>query len=293
MNMNVEHRRLSVRRIAPRLFWEGPLCVLLLAGLCHLLPLRAGAYDVIIFERDQVRAVRVQLSSWVFGRQLRTMEAARRNAEQSLQVQIDFVGLVGGLSKRQRQKLILAGEGDISRFFSDFDALLRATGEQRLSEAEYQQIRQKAQPYQQRFLDGLTSRNSLYGKAVKSTLTPEQLKRYELQIAERDRRHYLALVKGTVAIIERTVPLTEDQRQRLIDLVMANTKPPKSYGQSYFRFHVVLYQMSTLPEADLKAIFWENEWPVVSAMLDKGRGIRQQFERLGVKLDPVSKSDVP
>ena len=70
-------------------------------------------------------------------------------------------------------------------------------------------------------------------------------------------------------MIEQKVPLTADQRKRLIDVTMTETKPEA--GEGYYKYYAVLLQMSKIPEDRIKPIFAADEWPAFQNLMRQGR----------------------
>ena len=215
----------------------------------------------------------------VFGSQ-NSVESARRKSENVLKLHIDFVELSGKLPESQRTKLQLAGQGDIERFFNDF-ALMKAkcpTGN--LTQEQWNEAWQKLQPFSSRYSAGLHGRGSLFRRTIPSALGPEQEKKYEQLVEERNRRHYAAMVGATLTLIDHQIPLTAEQRKKLTELIMAKTEPPTHYGQSYYQLYVVLERMTHIPEEELKPIFLDNEWKVMQGILQQGRAMEHTIKQM-------------
>src|SRR5690606_12588529 len=99
----------------------------------------------------------------------------------------------------------------------------------------YQELMQEVQPLQRRFAAGLHGSGSLFHKTVQSTLDERQIETFRRIDEQRRRKQYEAIVRATVAQIDQAVPLTADQRTRLIDLVLTETDPPVTYGLSQYQ----------------------------------------------------------
>jgi hypothetical protein len=61
-----------------------------------------------------------------------------------------------------------------------------------------------------------------------------------------------------VSVLENSLPLRDEQRQKLIALALEQTKPPKQFGQT--DRYVVMCNLSRLPETTLRPLFDETEW---------------------------------
>jgi hypothetical protein len=232
------------------------------------------------FDVDYFLVEEQQLGQWVFGST--RAENSLEHAENALQVQIEWIATIGTLTEMQRRKLELAGRVDIRRFFDEFETLKQASPTGRVRRPEYEKMWQNAQPLQFRFQEGLHANESLFRRAVRSVLDKEQFAKFQELENQRNRRHYRAYVKATVALIEDRIPLTSEKRSRLIDLVVETTEPPKLYGQIPYQYHVVLFQMSRIPEDELKPIFMENEWKVMQGILRQCREPDYRIRRLAI-----------
>lgn len=209
------------------------------------------------------------LASWVFNDSRAPNDQGW--LERSLETRIDFLETIGTLRDEQRRKLELAGRGDIHRFWTRYELLRRECPTGMITQDEYMQFRQKALPLQLRYRDGLFGATSLFRKTIRSVLDADQLAEFETLERERDRKHYQALVKATVATLDQKLALTEDQRTRLTKLVLEKTEPPTTYGQGAYQLYIVLWQMSQIPESDLKPLFLDDEWRVVQALFQQAR----------------------
>lgn len=226
-----------------------------------------------------VAEVNVQnIDQWVFRNQ--TMVQARTMAQTSLQVQVDFVNLAGPLTEIQRLKLMLAGQGDINRFFEDYEILRASLPKGRVAQNDWQQMWQKIQPIQLRQQAGLHGPGSLFQRTVKALLTSDQKSKYEVLDKERRAKHYQATIRVALTTIETKVPLTVAQRKRLVELLTTKTKPPERVLAQYGDFYYVMSQLAGLPDEDLKPIFEAREWKPFSTMVMpyKNNQIMRQFE---------------
>ena len=212
-----------------------------------------------------------QLISWAFENQS-SVNDARQRAEELLNGQIEFVAVIGTLRPDQRQRLELAGQGDISRFFADAETLMRTLPRGNLTQEEWQGVWQKLSPIRERYTQGLNGRESLFQKALRSVLTAEQIDTYREVARQRAQRHYRALVGMAVAEIEIKLPLTIDQRTELVELLMKETDPPRGVVNNYLQTAYVQWQMSKLPEEKLRAIFDEVEWKLMQGMMQQMQG---------------------
>lgn len=228
---------------------------------------------------NRIQVTEQMLEQWIFGSNRLPNQNPLSQAFTSLELQLDLVAQSGPLTEPQRAKLELAGLGDIHRFIDRYETFRRTCPTGQVTREEYTEMHQKMRPLQMRYKAGLHGPGSLFRKTVGSTLEPDQLAAFEKFEQQRHGRHYEMIVKATVAAIERQLPLTMRQREKLTAVILEKTQPPETYGQSYYQYSVVLYQASRIPEDDLKPIFLENEWPVFQGMMNHARGMEQQFRQ--------------
>ena len=123
-----------------------------------------------------------QMDQWVFGR-LGGSAGARSKLDSSLLVRIEDLERVCGITEAQKNKLRLAGRGDIKRFFDKVEALKRKF--QQGQNDPNTNIWQEIQPLQVELNTGLFGDDSLYAKTIRRTLSPEQAARFESLARER------------------------------------------------------------------------------------------------------------
>jgi hypothetical protein len=207
--------------------------------------------------------------SWFFGR-VGGADQARHRLESRLAWEIQRVDRLYGLDPAQKHKLELAGRGDIKRFFDDVrkkEAMLdRARGDLPRHHAlmtELEPLRTHAP--QILFIDG-----SLFVKTLRNTLSPDQRARYEQDRFD----FYRHRVAWAASYLEQRLRLSREQRDRFVDLIVAESRPLRRYGPG--DFSAILFQASRLPEGKLRPIFHDDQWLL---LLGQFQGI-QQMERI-------------
>jgi hypothetical protein len=137
------------------------------------------------------------------------------------------------------------------------------------------------------FQSGLFDHDSMFQKTLKNTLNPDQFEHYvKLELARREFR-YRAKVELVVAMMETSLPLKDEQREKLITLLIENGQRPRSFGQ--WDYYVIMWNLSKIPEEKVKPLFDKAEWRVVSAQLTQARGMEQMMKQNGVLLDDEGK----
>jgi hypothetical protein len=207
---------------------------------------------------------------WVFGN-TRSGPAARTRLETQLKLQVDEVDRVARLSAAQRKTLELAGRGDIKRFFDRVEQKRKEFQLVRNDQQKFSDFYQELRTLQLVFNGGLIGDGSFFAKALKKTLAGEQSAAYGAVVRERESIRQQFRVGQVLATLDNAVGLKADQRQRLLELMTNETRPPKKSGQ--YDQYVVLLQLARLPEDRLKPIFNDAQWRLFSQHLDRARGL--------------------
>lgn len=219
-----------------------------------------------------------QFDSWVF-QNLPSVAAARKKLDQMLTLQLDDVDRACQLTEPQRKKLQLAGRGDMLQFFEQIEVVRKKFLLVRKDQQKFNEIWQDISPLQMKFQAGLFGQDSFYHKTLRNMLKGEQLSKYSQIDGERRKFQYRAKVELVVAMLENALPLRDEQRQKLITLVVDETKPPRSFGQQ--DYYIVMWNISKIPEKTLKPLFSAAEWKVLNQQFAQVRGLEQWLKQSG------------
>jgi hypothetical protein len=154
------------------------------------------------------------------------------------------------LDEGQVEQLRFACRGDVMRIMQEITELDIHTKhvdmqEMGRNQEEMQKIWPLVMPARSRIDEGLHSKGSLFEKSLKTILTADQLVNFEKQNQEKQTRLIVATTKLTLLEFEKQVPLTADQRNRIIKLVEESPKPKLvSEGMAYYLGIVVLSKLS-------------------------------------------------
>ncbi|MHB1555842.1 MAG: hypothetical protein ACYC61_00040 [Isosphaeraceae bacterium] len=221
-----------------------------------------------------------QFDQWVFGNMgVANPGAARNKLDSMLTLNIEGLDRVCGLTPFQKKKLTLAGHGDIKRFFDRIADLRKKFTKDRNDQNAWQKLWQEVQPLRNSFNSGFFEGDSIYAKAIKATLSPEQTARHKQLLLERTHYRYWAKVDLAMELLNNEVGFTDDQRLQTLKLLKEETKPPLKLGEN--DYYVVLYQLSRIPEARLKPVFEDVQWNYLKRQLDQGRGMAMFLKQNG------------
>ncbi len=220
-----------------------------------------------------------QFDQWIFGSS-RTARAGRSRLESLLVLQVEDVATMCALSPSQKQKLLLAGRGDIKRFLDQVEEkrklLVHIKNDQNKFNESYQQIL----PLQAALRSGLFNEGSLYWKTVHRVLPETELARCKQVLCERNRFRYKAKVELVVAQLDQSVGLRDDQRRRLVELILNETETPTRFGQ--YDYYLVMYMAGQVSPARLQPLFDERQWLLLKRQLDQARGMERFLQNQGL-----------
>jgi len=231
-----------------------------------------------------------QLERSVF-QQYGTASGARRRLDMELTMGIIEIERACKLTDSQKQKLRLAGRGDIKRFFDRYEDVKQKAEASEQDEQKGQEIWQDINSLQTTLMAGIFGEHSLLIKSLPNTLTREQFTRYDVRSRERRAERHrecaeraLATLKRafeiTVARLERNIVLREEQREKLLALMIHETKPSPKAGP--YDTQVILVQLGRLPEEKLKRLFDEDQWPIMSQQLAGYQQLEPMLKQAGL-----------
>jgi hypothetical protein len=236
----------------------------------------ANQPDARMVMRQTVMAPEV-FDRWVSGG--RTPEQMERSLDSLLALQVESVARVCGLSDAQREKLELAGHGDVKRLSRSIEQLkekFRGVGQ---DQQKFSEMVREVSPLQMKMQTGVFGDSSLYRKVLNQTLDREQSVRYEQDERQRRKFRYEARIELVLSDLESSIPIRAEQRQRFVKLLLDETQPPKKFGQ--YDTYIVLCQARKLGEAKLKPIFDDAQWQALKKVLDQSQRMEQHLQANG------------
>jgi hypothetical protein len=252
------------------------LCASSLKGLrnSRLLILLLATWSAVPSARAQQEFTVEQLDQWVF-QQHGNSQGARQALNSELLMRIENLERTTKLSPAQKEKLQLLGKGDIQHFFDRYGAFKEKFRGLRLkqTDADFQQkwqnLWQEINPLQMTLQAGLFKNDSLFEKSLTSTLTAEQLQRRAAVDKERQEFRKRGKVAVGVALFEQSLPLREEQRRQLTDLLLSETQAQQWQGNTA-AIHV-LVTLSRISEAKVKPLFDDAQWQAVKQEMGQFR----------------------
>ena len=169
--------------------------------------------------------------------------AVKKQQDDGATVLVDRIVQITGIDESQRQKLTLAATGDLQRFYRELDLVREQTKDFDIQNQEQmQKAWQIMSPVQQRVHQGIFSQASLFEKILKAVLTEDQRTSYDEYLRKRERNLCTAVLHATIADMEKSLPLTGEQRTKLLELLEANPFPKKVQNGSLYNVGWVLLE---------------------------------------------------
>jgi hypothetical protein len=233
-------------------------------------------------------------------------DQARRRLETRLKYRIDQIDRDCKLSPEQRQKLSVAGRGDIRRVFAEIEEFsskmasngvaLQRMGREQLAKA----IRYRESVMNVDCFGG----GSLFSKVLRKTLSPQQLAVCESALKDAASARHRATIRWAIGSMEPWLQLSQKQRDRLESLLSEKTRPPRKFGA--YDYYGLIFQASKLPEKELKSIFNDVQWQKVQQQIAEARRLEETLRiegflpddgvadaGKGLQSEPISKPAEP
>jgi hypothetical protein len=204
------------------------------------------------------REIGGNVDSWFYG-QL-SGQSPQAALESRLRKRVQELARTAGLSKEQREKLLLAGQWDIHHFVDRIDEI--KTKYERLETTDLNRLFQEVKPLLTAAREGIFDADSLFGKALSKMLTPEQIARCAKIERERSLFQHRAGVRMTALRLSTALGLSDNQRQHLEEVLFQETRPTRINGPAFpaAYFLAVYVQLNRIPEERLKFFLEPWQW---------------------------------
>lgn len=203
---------------------------------------------------------------------------ARQECLDSLHQKLQRVSTATSLNAEACEKLRLAGELDIHRFFNDYAKFKRGIRFGNIARDQWQKLsmesRAAAKPYTQRFLSGLHGSGSLWDKLITRIANAEQLASISTVEKQAALVEYEKQIDAALLVVGRQVALTVERRQEIKTLLITDTTPPTLFGTSLMPLYFVLARMGEV-EPSLRKMFNDEDWRAISKLIDAGKTATQ------------------
>jgi len=213
-----------------------------------------------VFERNQS-----------FARPGRDETARRQRLDSILRSRVEVLAKSYRLSEPQKKKLLVAGQGDIKRYFDSVEEtwvkLDLAANDPIKTRETLTEIERLGRVYN----SGMFKSGSIFAKTLSKTLSDEQTAKYKKEIQERHQHRFRATLSWVAGTLEQTMKLTANQRRRLEKLLIEETRAPEAFGS--YDYYGLIFQAAKIPEAKLKPIFDDDQWQALTRQFQEVRGM--------------------
>ena len=83
----------------------------------------------------------------------------------------------------------------------------------------------------------------------------------------------------------------DEQRRKLVELIMSETQTPTRFGQ--YDYYLVMYQAGQIAETKLKPLFEDRQWALLNRQLNQNEVGMEQFLRIQGLLPPLKEVEPP
>jgi hypothetical protein len=219
-----------------------------------------------------------QFDSWIF-QGTANRDQAKSSLESRIDLEITRITQTVTLTEEQKERMKLAGHGDIKRFYDRVEKARRqflSMGEQweqnRINEAY-----QLAVPLQQELRKGLFGKDSLLQKVVVTTIDNDQAERMRQENERRLQLRKENAVKVFMVNLGRQMPMTSTQRTKLTELLIENMK---SIGvDDIYSNYLVSYRLSKIPRDSYQALFDETQLKVIDQSTQTGQALKAMLKQ--------------
>jgi hypothetical protein len=206
--------------------------------------------------------------------------AGRNRIDSHLKLKLEELVRTCELTEAQQKKLRLAAQGDIKRFFDQVEVLRKKFRAVKNDQNGFNDLWPEIHPLQQKQQAGLFGESSMFDKTLRSILLPEQQQRYQKVTDTRRRFRYRASIEVALISLSDTVALKDEQHKAIAKLLVEETPLPLRFGQQDQQ--VVMYGLSKIPAAKLKAIVDERQWKALKPQIEQGEAMEAFLAQNGL-----------
>ncbi len=178
--------------------------------------------------------------------------AFRKQLENRAQIRVRRIAEVVSLTPDQLAKLQLATHGDLSRFYRELEHVRQKTkGLDPQKQNDMRKAWELISPVQQRVAHGIVGEDSLTDRILLSLLDEQQQTKYVEYQQQRQAAQFRSILRITVSDLEKSLPLTEKQRDELIKLVEGKELPEMVDIQQQRQAYIGFAMLARLKDTEL------------------------------------------
>lgn len=207
----------------------------------------------------------------------------RKSCENQAELFIDNLKQTVQLTEPQANKIRLAAQGDIHRFFVQVAEARYKTRNMQPNNQQMNEISRIISPIQQVAQKGLLSEESLFESTVNQVLDDEQRDLWKKAKEKHIESLYRAILQLQLVQLEHRMPLLAKQREKLIDLTLTRLKGKKVDMQ--YRFYLIEYAMYGIPADTLNSFLDKPQVEFFQKRGAQAMGWKSMLEGAGVTWD--------
>lgn len=198
----------------------------------------------------------------------------KRQLEAGTSLRVARIAKIVGLKEEQQSKLEWAIHGDLNRFYHDIELVREKTkGLSVNQQDELQRAWEHISPlYEKVRGSGVIGQDSLFEKVLAATLDRDQSRRYHDYLNDRQRAESWAMLRMSLAELEKAIPLMADQRAKLVALLeKENPRREPGFGQpgiNGFR------EIANLQDEDVQSILDDEQYAAFKKFQQTYQGFR-------------------
>jgi hypothetical protein len=217
--------------------------------------------------------------SWVFGNQ--SEAEFKKTLFSNAVLDLRRMEKYAPLTDAQKQKLLLAAQGDIARFMRSVEKAKTATAGMQPDQEHIQKIQEFISPLQTKIQRGILGEESLFRRELNQVLDATQLAAVEEGINQRQKQMLVVSIRLELSKLELRMPMIESQRNALIGLIeaeLAEKKIPTRYHS-----YAINCLLGLLPEEKLQSVLDAEQIKVIKSNDANRDNMRNFLAQQGIK----------
>lgn len=188
-------------------------------------------------------------------------QSQRARFDRLLELTVENVDRACRLDAGQKAKLKLAGRRDVQSFVERVEVARTKFNALKKDQNAINAIMQEIQPLQQLLQRGLFADGSFFRKTLRTVLSKAQFAQQEREIRERLAFQHQTQVELFVAGLDDALGLLDDQREKLLRLLLAETRPVPAAAE--YGYYLVACQLSRIPDEKVRPLLDESQWKIL------------------------------
>jgi hypothetical protein len=188
--------------------------------------------------------------------------------DERLNLKLDWIEASCRTSDEQKKKLQIAGRRDIKRFLDEMREMKRQYRQVKADPIQFAKLQKRLAEIQTSSAADLFGEASFLSKMLARALSDAQKVAYAKAAEESRAFEHRAAVEQAVRFCDLAIGLTDDQRRRLTELFVNETRQMKRKESSELSLQfLMVLQTAKLSRDKLRPIFDAEQWEVMSALL--------------------------